>query len=290
MVRLDVNKILARARRAEKKFEKFDKEFKQEQKEFVMPVSKPVGFVKKLPEKLLSYQKPVFSQKISRASSGIMAWIFQRARSVFSLLKNLVLASGKILGLLFGKIGSGFKWIFSLFTWLFKTLAELFRNKKILSDSKPKLVDSFKPAKQTWALATSGISSFSNKKSILGIIAIVLVVILVPFLVFRASLTNCGGDVACFGSLADQCKPAQYEGTIAGATVSVVARDCRLTKTIIALPETEPDAVKSIIVGKSMTCVYPYLGFDKVYVTKITGNLQTCSGELVDAIRQLTLG
>ncbi len=290
MPRLDINKILSRARRAEKKFSKLDKEFRQEHQEVAKTFFKKIGenTAKQLPKKLLTYENHGVFQKIAKGFSRGTAVSVQKTTSFFLLFKNAVLSIISTLGFLFGKVGKVFMYLFGFIAGLFKSFLGVFRRGNKLPAPKPKTVS--QPPKQTWTLVTSGISSSFNKKIIFGIAAIVLVIIFVPLLMYSVALTDCGSDPACFGGLANQCKQAKYTGIIAGATVSVVARDCQLTKTILNLPETEPESIRTLFAGKSMKCVYPSGDFDSVYLEKITGNLQTCSGELIDAIQKVAIG
>ncbi len=260
MARLDIDKILRRARQAEKKFEKLNKEFE------ATPQPKSSAG-SKLPS------LPKFSfPKISLPKPRI------DVRKFWNIVMPRETKQGKPVQepKLFAK-----------------------ENKSIETKSLPpvvKLLPGIKPSKQPvlpwvgWQVFKQKFQEAVHQKWIVGLVLIVLVVILVPFIAFNFAGTNCERDIACFGSLANQCKSARYTGVIAGASVHVVSRNCQVIKTVVSLPDIEPESVKQLFVGKSMTCTYEQGDFDSIYLTKLTGNLPTCTGDLVTAIQTLTTG
>lgn len=90
---------------------------------------------------------------------------------------------------------------------------------------------------------------------------------------------------ADFIAKANQCQPAVMETTINTATLRIESHnDCSITKTVTAMDETEPQEIRELFVGASMTCSYDRGAFDTDYVTQISGNLGYCEGDLVRAI------
>jgi len=88
-----------------------------------------------------------------------------------------------------------------------------------------------------------------------------------------------------FIAKANQCAPAVTEVEINTATMRIESHDdCSITKTVIAMDETEPEEIRDLFVGSEMTCTYDRGAFDSDYVTQISGNLGYCEGSLVRAI------
>lgn len=97
-------------------------------------------------------------------------------------------------------------------------------------------------------------------------------------------------DVRCFSDKADDCSKVMMKGVIGnGTTVVYQAKDCVLTKYIEEFSEDEPDEVVRFFKDKKMTCAYQQGEFDDGLVRGLSIGLDSCEGELKDAIVQLRL-
>ncbi len=144
--------------------------------------------------------------------------------------------------------------------------------------------------------AASQKKSFENltkkRTLLLPITVTILVVVLASVLIWSTTnrATNCETDKTCFIAIANQCSKARMTSTIAGAEFILSTNKCTLTKTLTALAEKEPIAVKQALQGKSMTCTYEQNSFDDTYLTTITAHLDKCSGELKTALEIIRIG
>jgi len=102
-----------------------------------------------------------------------------------------------------------------------------------------------------------------------------------------AGPTVCTTD-ECFLELANDCEQASYTKQIKTGTFELsISEECRLTKKLIALVESEPDRMKDMLEGKSMRCVYEQGNFNEGYLELFTGNVFLCEGALRDAIEAI---
>jgi len=126
-------------------------------------------------------------------------------------------------------------------------------------------------------------------KPFLIVAAVVLLIIIVLFALPKGEqqvATVTCDTRACFVELADECKPAQFTTKVETATIQLTtSNDCVLTKRIIALDPAELVQVRNLFEGTEMTCTYAQDYFDADYIDMISGNLNQCSGTLVDAVR-----
>ena len=124
---------------------------------------------------------------------------------------------------------------------------------------------------------------------VVGIIFIIIVILLIILfysggLIGKAYVTECDTS-ACFIEKANACEPAIYTTTMGTTTVEMeILPGCELKKTILALDETEPAEVRTFFTGKTMTCDYEQGNFDEDFAFQISGPLDECEGNLVDAI------
>ncbi|MFZ0005089.1 MAG: hypothetical protein WCC86_09265 [Methanoregula sp.] len=64
---------------------------------------------------------------------------------------------------------------------------------------------------------------------------------------------------------------------------------CVFTKTLVSLNATETQEMKSLLEGKSMTCMYTKGNFDPQLVTSLVGGMENCTGDLKDDIGNLVI-
>ncbi|MEM4263768.1 MAG: hypothetical protein QW666_02640 [Candidatus Woesearchaeota archaeon] len=114
---------------------------------------------------------------------------------------------------------------------------------------------------------------------IISILCIILIAAMLLFFVTPICLTE-----SCFINAANECGHAKYKNNIKGTEVRFETEGCVLTKTIISLGPEEPEEIKKVFQGKSMTCRYQQNNFDPLYITSLTGLINTCEGELKEEI------
>lgn len=125
--------------------------------------------------------------------------------------------------------------------------------------------------------------------------AIVAAAILIGFFVVSGPI-DCGDDEECFITYANECKKATLSQSTKGAVFqygstisSEVRSDCSLVKRVDSLDESEPQEIRDIFEGTSMTCTYEQGNFNPELVTTITRGLENCEGTLKTAIYELVL-
>ncbi len=95
---------------------------------------------------------------------------------------------------------------------------------------------------------------------------------------------------ACFLQYANDCKPASYivneEGTVYEYNLD---NECTFTKTITLVSNNEPQEIINLFEGKSLTCEYIKGNFEQRWVTTLLGSLNRCTGELKEALYELTI-
>ena len=97
-----------------------------------------------------------------------------------------------------------------------------------------------------------------NYKTIAIIIGACVLLLLIGSLVLGGT-KNCGADEQCFIDRANVCQPASLSQDVQGAVFDYSAKveitpDCTLTKTVTALDPSEPEEMKALFNGASMTC------------------------------------
>lgn len=124
----------------------------------------------------------------------------------------------------------------------------------------------------------------THHRSMSTYLAVILtVIVLTAAILFIFSSVGCMTE-KCFTDAANNCEHAKYKNTIQGTTVSYETDGCILIKKITSLGPEEPTEIVSSFLGKSMTCRYQQNKFDALYITSITGLINTCEGELKEAI------
>lgn len=94
----------------------------------------------------------------------------------------------------------------------------------------------------------------------------------------------------CFLQYANDCNPAVYisneDGTIYEYKVD---NECTFTKTITQVSSNEPLEIINLFEGKSLTCEYIKGNFEQRWITTLLGSLNRCTGELKEALYELTI-
>ncbi len=149
---------------------------------------------------------------------------------------------------------------------------------------------SFKPSEISAPISPSyaAPSVFSQYRFVffvlaLGVVGIIGVLVTMDFI----GPTDCGSDAQCFTQLANNCAPATMTTQISTVSLALSTKGCTLTKRVESLASEEPEPIRQYLVGKAMSCAFVQGGFDQEYVTTITGNLGTCTGDLRNAIEAI---
>ena len=64
---------------------------------------------------------------------------------------------------------------------------------------------------------------------------------------------------------------------------------CIFTKKLVSLNATETQEMKTLLEGKSLTCMYTKGNFDPRLVTSLVGGMENCTGDLKDDIGNLII-
>ena len=115
------------------------------------------------------------------------------------------------------------------------------------------------------------------------LVIILTVIVLTAAILFIFSSVGCMTE-KCFIDAANKCEPAKYKNTIKETTVSYTTDGCILIKKITKLGPEEPADIVTAFLGKNMTCRYQQNKFDTLYITSITGLINTCEGELKEEV------
>ena len=133
---------------------------------------------------------------------------------------------------------------------------------------------------------TSKKKANKSKTNILKYVGIAIVALLVFFYIVGLGSQSC--DTAeCFIDKANLCEKATYETQEEYGLVLFTTEDCKTTKTIIKLDESEDPELKSLIEGKSLVCENTQDGFDNRWIYNLLSELDNCEGELKDIMQQL---
>ncbi len=113
-------------------------------------------------------------------------------------------------------------------------------------------------------------------------LAVLVIVITAPILYITTvyGRTDCKTE-SCFLERANSCIPTTYSNSLGNLFFLYEVKDgCTLQKSVIAVDSKEPQEIVNLFNGRSMICSYTQGAFKKDYLTKITGSLETCEGEL----------
>lgn len=128
------------------------------------------------------------------------------------------------------------------------------------------------------------LKKYQRNNFITGLV-IVLVLLIIAVLGYLVVINSGEMTQDKFLDKANNCKPAIMDKEIGTITMELkINDDCSITKTVIDVLDTEPEAIQDLFLGASMTCTYDKGMFDEDYVNQISGNLGYCSGSLVDAV------
>ncbi len=109
-----------------------------------------------------------------------------------------------------------------------------------------------------------------------------ILLVIVLFILISKYGSSC--DEQCFVNKANLCENAVYKNEIAGAKLKYETNNCVLDKTVLKLANNEPNELRALFKGKSMSCGYARANFDINYLSEISANLDDCDGELKSAI------
>ncbi len=93
----------------------------------------------------------------------------------------------------------------------------------------------------------------------------------------------------CFIASANSCTSALWTSQEEIGTVSYATAQCKFMKTIESVSANELPEVKSLIEGKSFICPYPSGKFNVNWTDTLTQGVESCRGDLKDAIGELLL-
>ncbi len=113
-------------------------------------------------------------------------------------------------------------------------------------------------------------------------LAVLVIVITVPIVttVLVYGKTECA-DQKCFLDRANACLPSTYTNRVSNLIFLYEVKDsCSIQKSVIAVDSKESQEIVNLFNGRSMICKYTQGAFSTDYLTKITGNIETCEGEL----------
>lgn len=124
---------------------------------------------------------------------------------------------------------------------------------------------------------------------VVGVISIILMIFAVVYLVLPKS-KDCGNDVECFTEVANNCESGvMWESIGDGTLVKYETSDCVLTKYFYQFSDSEPIEVTEFFGDKKMTCQFSKGGFDPYLATGLAFGVDSCEGELKEAIIELRL-
>lgn len=127
-----------------------------------------------------------------------------------------------------------------------------------------------------------------TKHALIIVLAVVLAVLLFIYIYPEEKSMKLCSTEECFIRAANACAPARFRNTVGTTEISYkVGKGCVITKTVTGLGEQEPEQVKELFMGVSMRCNYTRGQFDRAYIADINGNLERCSGPMVNIIMQL---
>ncbi len=106
----------------------------------------------------------------------------------------------------------------------------------------------------------------------------------------KSEPVECAEDKELFFKVTDEGWPARVRERIAGGTVLIeFHRDRTLIKTVESLDPTEPDVVRQLLLGKSMTAAVPPGSDLRKYAGDFVDTVGYFDGELTDGILKLSV-
>jgi hypothetical protein len=156
------------------------------------------------------------------------------------------------------------------------------KKKKIIKEVKKKKAAKFK------VMQPETKKTFKKKKIKPFLLFLVIFLIIIAAVGVLAMPKNCGRNLGCFVEKANKCGGAKYFANVDNAEVKFTTHGCSVEKRIIEVSRDEPKDVRNIFTGMAMVCKYEKGQFSTQYTDKISGGINTCSGELVNVIDKLT--
>lgn len=137
----------------------------------------------------------------------------------------------------------------------------------------------------------NGVEKFDVMKylpQIILFVGVVFLIFAIVFLINSFSVVACENK-ECLISEAENCKNAELTLIEEAGTFEYLSKGCLLTKTILALDESESEEIKQLLEMKSMTCGYEKGNFDANWVNSLILGIEKCEGELAETLGQLVL-
>ena len=123
------------------------------------------------------------------------------------------------------------------------------------------------------------------------IILVLALIFLLPFLMNLTStqLYDCD-TTECFIEYANNCDPAELEINEEGTLQTYqILPGCNFYREYTILAADEPDAIRELLEGKSMTCQYTEGNFDTDLINTVSIGIENCEGDLVDGLEVIIL-
>ena len=146
---------------------------------------------------------------------------------------------------------------------------------------------------------------FDNKKHRIQMVILILVVISIilvsSYLVLDLKASNqeveeqviqpyeeedCSNK-ECFALKAENCNKAEFERLEDGSTFKYETNNCQFVKTALKINPSEPENIKQLLEGKSLTCSYAKGQFEIDWINTLTLQLDKCQGPLKDSLIKL---
>ncbi len=119
-------------------------------------------------------------------------------------------------------------------------------------------------------------------------IMVVSILIIISVTVLTLGVFECD-SLECFASDVNSCNDRIYVFNDSGIKFNFEVEGCTLTKTVVGLPPNEPEAIKDLFLGKSLTCTFEKGEFDDRILTTLLSGLDNCEGELKDTFLELAI-
>jgi len=133
------------------------------------------------------------------------------------------------------------------------------------------------------------IPTLKSKGQIIFGIALVTVV-LIFFFYLRSYIPKDCDNKECFLDKANACKSAKFTYNTGTLTYELITDpQCVLIKKVVGVADTEPEAVKTLLLNKEMQCEYEENNFDELYIISMLGGIQSCEGPLKSAFYEVVI-
>jgi len=116
------------------------------------------------------------------------------------------------------------------------------------------------------------------------VIGVVVVLAAVYFIGFAGKTCD---SIECFVGKANECASVTYEVQEEYGLMLYSAEDCRFTKTVVKMDESEDPELRGLIEGKSLNCGYPEGMFNTRWMYSLLADMDQCEGELKDVMEQV---